>query len=119
MKIKTQNLTGEALDWAVQKVLFARQDYTKPWILERHAAGDPCGSASTDWSQGGPIIESEELELACWSNNKTDERWECKQRGDYYDVAYGPTPLVAAMRCFALINLGEEVELPESLKSST
>ena len=46
MKIKTQNLAGKALDWAVQKVLFARQDYTKPWILERHAAGDPGNPSS-------------------------------------------------------------------------
>ena len=117
MKIKTQNLAGKALDWAVQKVLFARQGDTTLWELDRHAAGNPRGSASTDWSQGGPIIESEELELTCLPNNKLDERWECKQRGDYYDVAYGPTPLVAAMRCFCLVNLGEEVELPEGLKN--
>ena len=57
--MKTHELTGPALDWAVQKILFARLEYVKPWVLERHAAGDPCGSASTDWSQGGPIIERE------------------------------------------------------------
>lgn len=116
MKIKTQNLTGEALDWAVQKILFARQDYVKPWVLERHAAGDPCGSASTDWAQGGPIIEREKLDLTYWPNKSEDQRWLCEHNDIQGCKATGPTPLAAAMRAVCLAYLGEEVELPEGLK---
>lgn len=119
MKIKTQNLTGKALDWAVQKVLFARQDYTKPWILERHAAGDPCGSASTDWSQGGHIIERERIHV--WPRIRSAEfkAFVIRPSGEVQFTAFGPTPLVAAMRCVCLAYLGEEVELPESLQHNT
>jgi hypothetical protein len=28
---------------------------------------------------------------------------------------YGPTPLIAAMRCYVASKLGDEVELPEEL----
>ena len=124
MKIKTQNLTGEALDWAVQKILFARQDYTKPWILERHAAGDPCGSASTDWAQGGPIIEREGIETAprYADDGKTITGWTAMMFNDARNprpliVQHGDSLLVAAMRCVRLAYLGEEVELPEGLKN--
>jgi len=34
-----------------------------------------------------------------------EEEWGC----------YGPTPLIAAMRCYVASKLGEEVEAPEEL----
>lgn len=65
---------------------------------------------STSWSQGGPIIEQEGMTLMY-------------QYGDGYD-AYkhtghkqrGPTPLIAAMRCYVASKLGDEVDIPEELK---
>lgn len=64
---------------------------------------------STDWTQGGPIIERERLHLKpvgntyrCYDYNATI--WE-----------YGPTPLIAAMRCYVASKLGGEVEIPEEL----
>jgi hypothetical protein len=33
----------------------------------------------------------------------------------YSYSATGPTPLIAAMRCYALSKLGEEIEIPEDL----
>ena len=121
MKIKTHELVGKALDWAVQKILFAQQDYVKPWVLERHTAGDPCGSASSDWAQGGPIIEREGIELFISRNQEGQVvRWFAYKGNpeSNYDPhsGDGPTPLVAAMRCFCA-NLGEEVEVPENLFS--
>lgn len=120
--VKTHELTGQALDWAVQKILFARQEYIKPWVLERHAAGDPCGSASTDWLQGGPIIEHEGIDLFPAHNQDGQvARWIAyianSETSYGYFSADGPTPLVAAMRCFVISRLGEEVEVPENLFS--
>ena len=124
MKIKTHELTGPALDWAVQKVLFARQDYIKPWVLERHAAGDPCGSASSDWSQGGQIIEREGIDLFTARNQDSQvARWIAyitnSETSYGYFSANGTTPLEAAMRCLCCAELGEEVEVPENLLSQS
>lgn len=72
---------------------------------------------STDWSQGGPIIEREWLHVEPWPNASVEEhRWSCTQ----YDLpipigTLGPTPLIAAMRCFCVSKLGETVEVPEEL----
>ncbi len=98
--MKTAELRGTALDWAVAKIEGA--------LLE-------CGSVpdhftpSTDWVQGGPIIERERLSLLL-----IDKTGGWAARTEAYPPAYiqGPTPLVAAMRCYVASKLGEEVALP-------
>ena len=55
MKLKTSELTGAALDWAVAKC----EGYVGVALQER--TGTDWYSPSTDWSQGGPIIEREKL----------------------------------------------------------
>ena len=115
--MKTHELTGKALDWAVQKILFAQQGYTKPWILERHAAGDPCGSASTDWAQGGPIIERERIHIRPDVSTQNFRAFVIRSPEGQQCRYIGATPLVAAMRCFVAMKLGEEVEIPENLFS--
>lgn len=78
---------------------------------------------STDWAQGGPIIDREEINLL-----KRDERpWSGYayrygkhkklrgQRGCEIFRATGPTPLIAAMRCYVASKLGDEVEVPDEL----
>jgi hypothetical protein len=65
---------------------------------------------SIDWSQGGPIIEREGITVRRY----TDALWDASiGRLDY--VADGPTPLVAAMRCYVISKLGDEVEVPDEL----
>jgi hypothetical protein len=72
---------------------------------------------STNWSQGGPIIEREELTL---SHSPYDHvfygrtrPWCAEKKGR---MEFGPTPLIAAMRCYVASKLGDTVELPEELK---
>jgi len=71
MKIKTSELTGAALDWAVAKcedetdVLFAYRQYGKLLVRqagchETHDSEWPY-EPSTDWSQGGPILTRERI----------------------------------------------------------
>ena len=84
---------------------------------------------STDWSQAGPIIEREGINT--FKHNKLDDRepdrW-CAHKvvprpnleGGFNMVAVapdGPTPLVAAMRCYVASKLGDAVEIPEELTS--
>lgn len=80
---------------------------------------------STDWSQGGSIIEREGIDIFCnvpTNPNHPDTAWRGSWKACYHRMgkatppSYGPTPLIAAMRCLISSRLGEEVEIPEELK---
>ena len=95
--MKVSELSGEALDWAVIHV-------------SRCSAYDPeTDKPSTDWAQGGPIIERERIEL----RGDGDGGWIAYD--NLNPEQYGPTPLIAAMRCYVASKLGEEIEIPEEL----
>lgn len=104
MKIKTSELTGAALDWAVA---MADDAAWAVWRFVEHRA-DGNMRYSTNWSQGGPIIEREKITLE-W----TGENWCAYIRHD--EEEFGTTPLIAAMRCRVANKLGDEVEIPEEL----
>ena len=78
----------------------------------------PVYDPSSDWAIGGPIIEREWIEIVPWPNESDENlRWRATQ----HDVpgvlsVTGPTPLIAAMRCYVASKLGDEVEVPEALK---
>lgn len=108
MKAKTNELAGPALDWAVAQA----EDVT---VIPLPRGGVPLTYAkgevtlltySTNWAQAGPIIERVITKLEdygdCWG-----------AEGPNAPEQYGPTPLVAAMRCYVASRLGEEVEVPE------
>jgi len=69
MKIKTSELTGAALDWAVAKCegWDVADDF---WITDPGEAGtgQPLSDfrPSTDWAQGGPIIERKHINLSAY-----------------------------------------------------
>ena len=103
MKIKTAELTGAALDWAVAKCEGREND------------GEWDENFSSNWLLGGPIIEREGIGIA-HAENGTD--WVAMRRYTFQrDDAYwdGPTPLIAAMRCYVAFRLGEEVNVPQEL----
>lgn len=113
--MKVSELNGTALDWAVAKCEgrgIEFEDPRDPWLTCDGIADQPLHSytPSTDWSQGGPIIEREFI--AVWFS-KGD--WK-SQRRDTSNKQHGPTPLIAAMRCYVSATIGEEVEIPENLK---
>lgn len=126
MKIKTSELTGAALDWAVAKV--EGHQWRCPWLLEKdgfqswssyeQAWGNPTPKYSTDWSQGGPILERERIGVCHY--NEADG-WEVPNwaawRTDTEDRVQimGETALIAIMRCFVASKLGDEVDVPEEL----
>lgn len=120
MKIKTNELTGPALDWAVAK---ADGQALTPWV---GYPLDDVYSPSTDWAQGGPIIEREGIDLFCSMPTNPDHpcgmSWTGSWQAQYHRCgygtprSYGKTPLIAAMRCYAASRLGDEVDVPEELK---
>lgn len=117
MKIKTSELMGAALDWAVMRAI----NVSTPWRYW----GQAITAYSTNWSQGGPILDREgiatsEIPPVSGGNGYIfTRRWIAEMfrfpGGPRRAVAYGTTPLVAAMRCFVMSKLGCEVEIPDEL----
>ena len=102
--MKTSELTGAALDWAVAKCE-GRKDNDFGWGWDNY-------KPSTDWAQGGPIIEREHvgMDFCGWG---VWEAWDDKAMpAPRYK---GSTPLVAAMRCYCCSKLGDEVDVPKEL----
>lgn len=124
-RMKTSELTGAALDWAVAKcegvgvLVCLPNDY--PHILRRKSNIGINFNPSTDWSQCGPIIEREELCFMPILEDDDSTSWAADKRiYDLFDQNFtGQTPLIAAMRCYVATKLGDEVDVPEELKLHT
>jgi hypothetical protein len=110
MKIKVSEATNIQLNWMVAKCLYPHGG--DEWLLCISAQEHP----NTNWAQGGPIIE--QLIADGWAISKADFNLGIRlfrlQNG-LAEVHRGPTPLIAAMRCFIVSCLGNEVEVPEEL----
>jgi hypothetical protein len=115
--MKPNDLKDQALDWAVAKC----EGFTPLYDSAPHAnLRNTLGNIwhvdelkfSSDWAQGGPIIEREDIgvfpkdDSTGWYAHKT---WGISTDGE------GPTPLIAAMRCFVASKLGDDIELPKEL----
>ena len=111
--MKTSELTGPALDWAVAKCEGHDAHHYKGVVYTTmHKRLGPECNYSTDWAQGGPIIQRERIRL--------DPRGHWVAGHDSSNDEYsGPTPLVAAMRAYVASKLVDEVEIPEELKEFT
>jgi len=104
--MKTSKLTGAALDWAVANCegveIIVRQE-NWDWY-------------SSSWEHGGPIIEREGLDI-----RKIRTAHAMAWRSVTFDDSikqYGPTPLIAAMRCYVASKLGDEIDVPADLLSA-
>jgi hypothetical protein len=118
--MQTSELTGVALDWAVAHAQGLDYEIVDGTVVtgakryEANSANDYYGcefeevyEPSTDWAQGGPIIEREYMYLeysGIW-------RAYCTQNGNSF-MSVGATPLIAAMRCYVASKLGDDIELP-------
>ena len=114
MKMKTSELTGLQLDYAVAliegQVKYGAEDFREQ---RRHTTehGEYVYRYSTSWAQGGPIIEREAISV-CTQLTRFD--WQAIDFHGYI-TQFGPTPLIAAMRCYVQSELGNEVDIPEEL----
>lgn len=140
MKLKTSELTGPALDWAVancEKRTVKRDPMAlhdgSYWVWEETPSGEGGVNIwksvymrigkdykpSTNWAQGGPIIEREKIAIR---PDEADRDWLAEipftlLRDDEYWS--GPTPLVAALRCYVASRLGDMVDVPDELINPT
>jgi hypothetical protein len=125
--MKTSELIGPALDWAVAKCegydehewdhevsnmwLIRRSTQTEHWLIDYF-------QPSTDWSQGGAIIEREDLAIGHANSGEAPEnRFGASKIGihPWAIEAGGPTKLIAAMRCYIASKVGDEIEIPKEL----
>ncbi|UNM17300.1 DUF2591 domain-containing protein [Pseudomonas sp. ArH3a] len=127
VEVNTQDLSGAALDWAVAKVggVEVSWRYGRE-LVEVHDGGGikliesirSIYSPSTDWSQGGPLIESGELtvEPSAWDWKGACVLWRATVEGE--SVYFEHTNLlVAAMRSAVHAKLGETLSVPKELLS--
>ena len=107
--MRTSELTGRALDWAVAQ---SGSDGTLGFW------SNPDWSPSTKWEHGGPIIERERVSVM--ETDADSGQWEASIwiSSDKHMplIVEGPTPLIAAMRCYVASQLGDEVDVPGGLR---
>lgn len=118
--MKTSDLIGPTLDWAVAKCEGTTH------LFDAHDVGRL--HYSTDWEQGGPIIDRELSKVlrnvgGTWSAMiLKDVSLTKEERGTSLALSRraqwngaGLTPLIATMRCYVASKLGDTVEVPEEL----
>lgn len=113
--MKTSELTGAALDWAVAKREFGVKHLRVNGgaVFLKNCDDLIPYHPSTDWAQGGPIIEREGI---CFEFDVESELFTAyfpTKQGSAEGV--GETHLIAAMRCYVASKLGNEVDVPEEL----
>jgi len=133
MKIKTSELSGVALDWAVAQALdyklILEKDRFVPdfWICQVPWVGyEMLGvggfSPSSDWSQCGPLIERFGVTIVLIESRSSGEKvYQAMQSicgltlGGCRMMPTAPTMLIAACRIIVASKLGDEVDVPEGL----
>ena len=134
IEVKTAELIGPALDWAVAKAA--------EWPVEIKAIGT-VSSASTghkaratgyrlwmvsdtepkecmpteDWSQGGPLIHKFQVGLLSPKQSPCGEWHASTLHPDFTDFTHKDNPLIAAMRAIVALRLGDAVAVPSGLVS--
>lgn len=110
MRIKTRELEGAALDWAVAKTVCPAcfgEDWMRGWLSR--------GSPSTDWSQGGPLINERKVRVDPTPSLTSGLKGWQAECWDTYGIGRGPTALIAACRAIVAAELGDSVDVPDEL----
>lgn len=135
--LKTLELTGAALDWAVATALGRGPKYNMEshgrtwwgwWLAGPGHKYEPMPSYSTDWAQGGPIIEREGIHPTVeYSSDVFGEpiarcgwracAWNASTPGTSGFMVWGlgETLLIAAMRCYVSSKIGNKIKIPNNL----
>lgn len=115
IEVKTAELSGAALDWAVgiaeEEKMFASACLAGPCARRLCADGDTRDyySPSTCWSQGGPLISEHGVSVDFRPHSK---RWDAYCMSWINDCE---TPLIAACRAIVAAKLGDSVMVPREL----
>lgn len=117
MKVQVSTASGPVLDWMVAKCegwdapICKNPTWAVPVYIATNDTRLYTYAPSTNWAQGGPIIARERISVV----DSRAEPGEWAATVPTYSLEYGPTPLIAAMRCYVASKLGNEVEVPDEL----
>lgn len=102
VKVKTSELTGAALDWAVAEAegLMPSNNWTGMYYRP-----------STDWGVTGLLIEKHNITLNCAGKLQVARKADCKRSV----LGLGASRLVAVCRLVVALKIGDTVEVPEQL----
>jgi hypothetical protein len=118
--MRISELEGAWLDYWVARAAALpkpRIDDGLCWVEEPPCNHDPESAVdaafapSTDWNEGGPIIDREGISIVkfddCWGGGKAAGNRSEAVKADIRHI--GSTALVAAMRCYVGARFGDEV----------
>lgn len=115
--LRTCDLIGAALDWAVAKVeevgVFpsaSSKGTVTCWLSDKPKQQY---SPSTRWRQGGPLIHSHEVAFLRNSIKPDPNIWLSVLLDG--SMSSGPTHLIAACRAIVSAHLGDSVDVPAEL----
>lgn len=109
VEVKTADLVGAALDWAVAKAEISPTEIPPNDIWRKYC--DPY-SPSTEWKYGGPLIDKFRVSIIY-----SDEVCDPCAWTDSSAAWHAPTPLIAACRAIVASVLGDTVNVPKELLS--
>lgn len=121
-QIKVSEASGVVLDWMVAKCegITTIDKFGGVWVpMLKESHFNERYSPSTDWAQGGPIIEREKIGFkphTSPAHGQHTSAWKYDANGQVgHYPGVGSTPLIAAMRCYVVSKLGDTVEVPDEL----
>ncbi|UUC20748.1 DUF2591 domain-containing protein [Pseudomonas asiatica] len=125
IEVKTADLAGEALGWAVGKaegvdLQLAPPGYNGvPWRVFARYQGQAIEHTKRfnpweDWAVGGPLIEKRMVSLHCpQSTDDVWAGWVITDKGGFCQA--GDSALIAACRAIVAAKLGDTVQVPKEL----
>lgn len=125
IEVKTADLAGEALGWAVGKaesldLQLVPPGYNGvPWRVFALYQGQAIEHAKRynpweDWALGGPLVEKYKLDLGAPMEMKLGP-WNANTEWGHPSGQKGGTALVAACRAVVASRLGDTVQVPKEL----
>lgn len=127
-KLKTAELSGIALDWAIARLtrsegqvrIFRPHRWNDKGYIEVHQFGSTWSRYDPSTTiQGNALIDEHKISTVIEAYDPST--WRASngvELGNHYrfdNECHGDTRLIAAMRCICLVKYGEEIEVPAML----
>ncbi len=124
IEVKTADLSGEALGWAVGiaeglELHLEPPHYGNGWLVFSIYRGEVTERLKRwnpweDWALGGPLIERRMISLHCpQSTDDVWAGWVITEKGEFCHAGY--SALIAAPRAIVAAKLGDTVQVPKEL----
>ena len=120
-KSLTRSLEGMVLDFAVGYARYhdVEQEYHEypmgQWFNPDGFPKDEPFTPSSNWVQGGELIEEEGITITLHEHDREGGMWSAYVYEPPPELIRGLSALEAAMRAYVYLRVGEYVDVPESL----